>query len=336
MHLLKEVVLACAAVGLFSQALMASVFEDFESYATGDIDTVGAGIWSAEASGMGTLVGDGTNQYLTYGDNGGNDWRYLFREIGDSLADEGEFSFRVYVEAEDINHAIGLVGESNGPVDWYSDYGPYVRVSDDSDGTPGVVSLDVRDGGGFVDDIATLTVGQWHDIKLVINTSGGDTGNGGSNVFVDDVLAFSNADFREAYASPLDTLLLMGGNGVGQDVRVDDFGLEVFDLADGDVDGDGDVDQADYEIILTNLQKSVSSRGEGDLNGDGIVNLTDFAEWRLARQNSSSVAAIKVPEPGSLALMLGVVVTWLLGRRKNPQSALELGLTLAYAVVSRT
>jgi hypothetical protein len=72
----------------------------------------------------------------------------------------------------------------------------------------------------------------------------------------------------------------------------------------GDVNGDGDIDSFDYDAILNNFRKTVTTRADGDLNGDGFVDLTDFAEWRLAREEFLLRSATAVPEPTTLAICL--------------------------------
>lgn len=207
----------------FASALDVTI-DTFDSYLLGDIDTVGSPPWTAEVTGMGEVRNDGGDQYLSFGDNGGGDWRHLYRSTGVPLDTTGNLEFRIYIEAEAVDHAFGLT-DSSDTIDFYSDYGPYVRVTDDTAGTTGVVSLDARDGGAFVDDIATLNLDQWYDIRLEIDTAGGDAAMGGSNVYVDDALVFSSSDFRRPFGASLDNFLLMGGNGSGLDVRVDDIRL---------------------------------------------------------------------------------------------------------------
>ncbi|MCA9206194.1 MAG: hypothetical protein KDA59_24245, partial [Planctomycetales bacterium] len=48
-------------------------------------------------------------------------------------------------------------------------------------------------------------------------------------------------------------------------------GILSVSAAPGDVNGDGFVNDVDYQIILAHLEQPASSRGEGDLNGDGVV-----------------------------------------------------------------
>ncbi|MCA9187796.1 MAG: LamG-like jellyroll fold domain-containing protein [Pirellulaceae bacterium] len=69
----------------------------------------------------------------------------------------------------------------------------------------------------------------------------------------------------------------------------------------GDVNGDGVVNIADFEPIRQNFLQSVTTRAEGDLNLDGTVNFDDFRLWK---SNAGAVAATaSVPEPGTMVLI---------------------------------
>lgn len=85
----------------------------------------------------------------------------------------------------------------------------------------------------------------------------------------------------------------------------------------GDVNGDGDINQIDYDAILANFRKTVATRAEGDLNGDGFVDLTDFAEWRQAREEFLLRSATAVPEPATLAICLMALGFVLQGRNHS-------------------
>jgi len=51
-----------------------------------------------------------------------------------------------------------------------------------------------------------------------------------------------------------------------------------------DINGDGQIDSMDYEILKNDLQESNSVRSatDSDLNGDGQVDIKDLAEFRKA------------------------------------------------------
>jgi hypothetical protein len=87
----------------------------------------------------------------------------------------------------------------------------------------------------------------------------------------------------------------------------------------GDVNGDGNIDQIDYDAILAHFRTSVGSRAEGDLNGDRFVDLTDFAEWRLAREEFLLRNATAVPEPTTTAICL-LALSFVLHGRSHPRT----------------
>lgn len=71
----------------------------------------------------------------------------------------------------------------------------------------------------------------------------------------------------------------------------------------GDVDNNGVVNLADYNIIRTNLEKPAAIFTNGDLNGDSYVDLNDFRRWRSAAPPAVA-ALVGVPEPSTAALGL--------------------------------
>ncbi|MBN1796913.1 MAG: PEP-CTERM sorting domain-containing protein [Sedimentisphaerales bacterium] len=213
---MKKLVLILLFVG-FTAVSQAVLVDDFESYATGSIVSP----WVEEAAGVAAIEDDAGNQYLTYGDDSG-DWRHVYRPAGVNLETTGSFSFDVQVDGEvGLDHAMGMTNV-DAP-NWYSNYGPYVRVTDDTAAQAGVVSLDTRDGGGFVDDIATLTVGQTYTILLDIDMSG----TGTFDIYVDGGLVYSNAGFRNTdTANALDNVLLMSGTSTEEKaVRIDNINV---------------------------------------------------------------------------------------------------------------
>lgn len=64
----------------------------------------------------------------------------------------------------------------------------------------------------------------------------------------------------------------------------------ITELLDGDVDGNGKVEFADFLILSDNFGKEVSERGEGDLNGDNRVDFADFL--LLSDDFGNSIAAL--------------------------------------------
>jgi hypothetical protein len=82
----------------------------------------------------------------------------------------------------------------------------------------------------------------------------------------------------------------------------------------GDVDGDGDVDPTDFNILTANFGTTVAANSHlGDLNGDTLVNIVDFAQWKAnypfpGAGGGSGITS--VPEPAtaliSLPLLFGL------------------------------
>ena len=86
-------------------------------------------------------------------------------------------------------------------------------------------------------------------------------------------------------------------------------------LKPGDVDGDNDVDQFDYNIIRDHLFLNVASRNLGDLTSDGIVDFLDFRQWKTAHEaGSGALSGLTIPEP-SVGCLIGLGLGCLMMRR---------------------
>lgn len=94
-------------------------------------------------------------------------------------------------------------------------------------------------------------------------------------------------------------------SSTGNYPEVDNFYLAV-NIIQGDVNGDGIADLADYAIIRNNFRTSVASQSLGDLTRDGVVNFADFIAWRDAALPSAvALASLSaVPEPASCLLVV--------------------------------
>jgi hypothetical protein len=79
----------------------------------------------------------------------------------------------------------------------------------------------------------------------------------------------------------------------------------------GDYDGDGDVDNDDYDEWGSSFGASVASGTAADGNGNGIVDAADYTVWRdNLGQTLGSSSLASVPEPSSLWLLLGMAIFW--------------------------
>jgi hypothetical protein len=86
-----------------------------------------------------------------------------------------------------------------------------------------------------------------------------------------------------------------------------------FGSVPGDLNNDGTVDLADYNILKSEWLHS----GQGltaDLNGDNVVNLADFIAFREDYQTlvpgGESAFAVPLPEPTSWMLLLAGLLCW--------------------------
>jgi hypothetical protein len=85
----------------------------------------------------------------------------------------------------------------------------------------------------------------------------------------------------------------------------------------GDINGDGVVDVADYDIWAANVGKTGAAWSQGDLSGDGLVDVADYDVWAA---NVGSTAS--VPEPATVGLLaLGISALFARRSRARKQRA---------------
>jgi hypothetical protein len=72
----------------------------------------------------------------------------------------------------------------------------------------------------------------------------------------------------------------------------------VPDRLPGDINGDGLVDVADYNVWASNVGTTGATWSQGDVNGDGLVDVADYNIWAANVGNTAST-----PEPATLALL---------------------------------
>ncbi|TWT85215.1 hypothetical protein Pla123a_00210 [Posidoniimonas polymericola] len=75
---------------------------------------------------------------------------------------------------------------------------------------------------------------------------------------------------------------------------------------EGDYNGDGQVDTADYDTWRRAYGLSYTAGQGADGNGDGVVNAADYAVWRDALTATESAAHGQAPEPTAAVLALMV------------------------------
>jgi len=219
------VLLAAAVAG-------AGLVDDFEDYDLGNVGDVANPPWqTTETVFYANIETDGTAN-KTMSQSGSSGYRDVSIALPFLVTSTATLTFDIYAKSDvNVNDAFGLTDGTPGTAsaDDYPDFGPYIRIIDDTAGAAEKVGLSVRDeslvGDKFVDDIAILNVDQWYTIKLEIDTAGGDDGNGGFHVYVDDVLEYSSADFRKPYTDALESFLMMSGNTSGGQVLVDNINI---------------------------------------------------------------------------------------------------------------
>jgi hypothetical protein len=100
-------------------------------------------------------------------------------------------------------------------------------------------------------------------------------------------------------------------------------------LASGDFNADGDITQADFQILLTNMDTNVSALNtaaayvRGDINQDKVIDLQDFTQFRDIYEAANPLAASlsAVPEPGSMAITaMGLAALAFVRRRRIPSA----------------
>jgi hypothetical protein len=113
----------------------------------------------------------------------------------------------------------------------------------------------------------------------------GETSKSIAVMVLGETLPEADETFRVFLSNPTNATLL---NGEAIGTILDDDSL----LA-GDVDGDGDVDLDDFDIVKVHFGQQGATRGEGDLDGDGVVDLDDFEEVKEHFGQSSTVALVR-------------------------------------------
>ena len=97
------------------------------------------------------------------------------------------------------------------------------------------------------------------------------------------------------------------------------------DRPEGDYNGNGVVDAADYSVWLANLGQTVVIGTGADGNGNGQIDYSDFEYWKtrfgnLGNANHYELAAL-IPEPSGIILLLSAAVLIPCSRRFFPRAA---------------
>jgi hypothetical protein len=136
--------------------------------------------------------------------------------------------------------------------------------------------------------------------------------------------ANNNFDPNEGYVGLIDEHRVFSWSGAFNPNEL----LWYSGRGDGDVNEDGAVNTADYDIWRANVGADISAitplqgRARGDLNGDRQINLLDFG---LIKANKSP-GVVFVPEPGAATLLLvGAAAIATLRRKRTTTSRVSRG-----------
>jgi hypothetical protein len=147
--------------------------------------------------------------------------------------------------------------------------------------------------GTLVQTGAAPTVANTGNLDLYIGENVGARGRYWDGL-IDDVAIWNRPILDSEVAS-----LWNGGTGAA-------LGSLIPADVPGDVNGDGAVNNADFEVIRLNFLQSVTARADGDLNADGFVDFADFREWKGAAPGVGSSSAASIPEPTAYLLVVGM------------------------------
>jgi hypothetical protein len=171
--------------------------------------------------------------------------------------------------------------------------------------------------------------------SLYVNGSVAATANGFFNTWPSEITLGSDSSQAEPFAGVVDNFSTVGTAGFGIVVSTDldvfsDLGLATPSGIAGDVDQDGDADQADYDIWSTNAgfdsgfgQGDLTTLIRGDVDQNGKVNFFDFriiAGAVAASGASLSLSNNSTPEPASAFLLIAGWIAMHLVRRRDSRA----------------
>ncbi len=233
------------------------------------------------------------------------------------------------------------LGDAEGEID--SPVAPLqikVRGDDFPNAIPNQLFIEWIDGDGDIHSLASgesAVAGQWVHLAFTLTDSAAElwvAGETGDYLLKD---AISGEDFAGALGPGEVTIFEPAGFSIGRgmfnngvtdwsdalidEVRISDVALTpdefLFITApgiDGDYNGDGSVNAADYTVWRDTLDSTTELAADG--NNNSVIDSGDYTVWSN-NYGASSGSAVAVPEPTGVALFTGLLLaTSVLHRRK--------------------
>lgn len=272
---------------------------------SGDYDT-----WIRQTSQGAFFVTDTTNSIWTQEAGVGVSRRVTLNQFNLSSVAQPITSASVYMAQQDSAN-LAQANFAMAPAGWVNSS---VQAGD-------LTTVNYSDFAAFVEPFQTpftaLGGGSFAASTPAIGTYG--TASGGAASAAD--LAVLNS-IRTS--DGIITMIFTATSGTGRNFLSTEGGkpfVLLLNYVAGDFNSDNQVTLADYAILKTNWNQTVSIFTNGDVTGDGNVNLADFVPFKQAylAANSGGGADIPVPvpEPSTLLLVAAAVPAWLFVRRRR-------------------
>ena len=230
----------------------------------------------------------------------------ILRNVGEiTLSEDGSTLF------------INRIGIDDGEIEGIDFTNPHLGPASNQPGAVLVIPLDgngipeiVLDENGTPGDTSDDLISNWDSITLENNDNLGIR----NSVRLDaagNVYTASNFAERVQVHSPGGNTKATTSNNAA--LTAGAFAVAELVLIDGDYNGDGVVDAADYTVYRDSLGSSVDLAADG--NNNGVIDPGDYTVWQN-NFGATASSATAVPEPAA-AVMLAAGLAGLLARRRG-------------------
>jgi hypothetical protein len=194
-----------------------------------------------------------------------------------------------------------------------------------ADGTVGTLAFT---GGGTLDILQAVTGGLMFDLDTtsdLVTVASGTLDLGWELIEFDDFTFTAGTGFglgtytlfsADSISGALGRNVLGVVDGLLTTLAIDGSSLTLTaEMIPGDANGDGDVDDKDASILGANWRSTTATWETGDFNNDNKVDDKDAAI--MAAHWGEHAPGASVPEPSTIALLLGAVAALLVWRRRG-------------------